>query len=53
MEPRIEVSLRIDVNGILSITAVDLDSNQSQSVQIVDMNLKALDALNAQEVDAL
>lgn len=47
MEPRIEVSLRIDVNGILSITAVDLDSKQSQSVQVVDMNVKAIEGLSA------
>ncbi len=45
MEPRIEVSLRIDVSGILSVTAIDLDTKQSQSVQVVDMSMKALEAL--------
>lgn len=45
MEPQIEVSLRIDVNGILSVTAMDLDTRQSQSIQIVDMSTKALEAL--------
>lgn len=45
MEPKIEVSLRIDVSGILSVTAIDLDTKQSQSVQVVDMNMKALEGL--------
>jgi molecular chaperone DnaK len=45
MEPKIEVSLRIDVSGILSVTAMDLDTKQSQSVQVVDMSMKALEAL--------
>ena len=47
MEPRIEVTLRIDVNGILSVTALDLDTRQSQSIQIVNMSSKALDALES------
>ncbi len=48
MEPRIEVSLRIDANGILSVTAIDLDTNVSQSVQIVDMASRARSAINEQ-----
>ena len=48
MEPRIEVSLRIDANGILSVTAIDLDTNVSQSVQIVDMSARAREALSEQ-----
>ena len=46
MVPQIEVSLKIDVDGILSITAVDLDTHQSQSVQVVDMNIKAMEGLD-------
>ncbi len=49
MEPRIEVSLRIDVSGIMSVTAVDLDSKQSRSIQVVDMSTKALDLLEEGE----
>lgn len=45
MEPRIEVTLQIDVSGILSVTAMDLDSKQSQTVQVVDMSMKALETL--------
>ena len=48
MEPQIEVTLRIDVNGILSITAVDLDTHQSQSVQVVDMSVRILNDLQKQ-----
>ena len=48
MAPRIEVSFSIDVNGILSVTALDLDTRQSQSIEIVDLTNKALDALNEQ-----
>jgi len=48
MEPQIEVTLRIDVNGILSITAMDLDTHQSQSVQIVDMSVKIMNDLQKQ-----
>lgn len=51
MEPRIEVTLRIDVNGILSITALDLDTQTSQSVQVVDMNIKAFEALDGMELE--
>ena len=51
MTPRIEVSFSIDVNGILSVTAIDLDTHQSQSVEIVDLTTKALDALeNASDI---
>ena len=46
MEPKIEVTLKIDVSGILSVTAIDLDTKQSQSVQVVDMSVKALEALD-------
>ena len=49
MEPQIEVSLRIDVNGILAVTAMDLDTKQSQSIQIVDMSAKAMEAMEAME----
>ncbi len=49
MEPRIEVSLRIDVSGILSVTACDLDTKQSQTVQVVDMCIKALEGLEDEE----
>ncbi len=49
MEPQIEVSLRIDVNGILSVTAIDLDTHQSQSVQVVDMSMRMLESLQSQE----
>ncbi|MBR4986746.1 MAG: Hsp70 family protein, partial [Proteobacteria bacterium] len=49
MEPQIEVSLRIDVSGILSVTAVDLQTRQSQSVQVVDMSMRALEALESEE----
>ena len=45
MEPRIEVSLKIDVSGIMSVTAVHLDSKLSRSIQVVDMSTKALDVL--------
>ena len=48
MEPQIEVSLRIDVSGILSVTAVDLETRQSQSVQVVDMSMRALEALESE-----
>jgi molecular chaperone DnaK len=35
-EPRIEVTFRIDANGILSVSAMDLDTNESQSIVIED-----------------
>lgn len=41
MVPKIEVSLHIDANGILSVSAVDLDTNVSQSIQIADMSVQA------------
>lgn len=48
MEPKIEVSLRIDANGILSVTAVDVDTNVSQSIKIVDMSTRAASAMREQ-----
>ena len=45
MEPKIEVTLRVDVSGILAVTAMDLDSKQSQTVTVVDMSTKALETL--------
>ena len=48
MVPQIEVSLRIDVSGILSVTAIDLETRQSQSVQVVDMSMRALEALESE-----
>lgn len=50
MTPRIEVSFSIDVNGILSVTAIDLDSHQSQSIEIVDLTAKALDVLESEPI---
>lgn len=42
MEPKIKVSFKIDVNGILSVSAIDEDTLQSQSIEIVDMARRAL-----------
>ncbi len=50
MEPRIEVTMRIDVSGILSVTAKDLDSQNSQTIQVVDMGIKSLGALNQGDI---
>lgn len=52
MQPRIEVSLRVDVNGILAVTAIDLDTGQSQSVEVVDMTMRALEALENSPIEA-
>lgn len=35
-EPRIEVSFELDVNGILNVTAVDIDSEVMQGITIVN-----------------
>ncbi|WP_051321394.1 molecular chaperone DnaK [Chrysiogenes arsenatis] len=37
-EPRIEVTFSIDANGIVSVAAVDLDTNHSQAITIKEMN---------------
>ncbi len=37
-EPRIEVSFELDVNGILNVTAVDLDSEIMQGITIVNQS---------------
>ena len=36
MVPRIDVTFRIDSNGILHVSAVDRDTNQSQTIEIRD-----------------
>ena len=41
-EPRIEVTFRIDASGMLSVSAMDLDTNESQSVVIEDYAQQAL-----------
>jgi len=46
MEPRIEVSLHINVSGILSVTAIDLDTQRSQTVEVVDMTMRAIRSLD-------
>ncbi|MFA5623519.1 MAG: Hsp70 family protein [Bradymonadales bacterium] len=46
MIPKIKVSFKIDVNGILEVSAIDEDSKESQSIEIVDMAKKALHSLN-------
>jgi molecular chaperone DnaK len=46
--PRIEVSFDIDANGILKVTAKDLDTNKEQNITI-----KATTSLSDEEVDNL
>ncbi|MDP7111381.1 MAG: Hsp70 family protein, partial [Myxococcota bacterium] len=41
MEPRIDVTFKIDANGILHVTAVDRDTGESQAVRIKDYMDKA------------
>ena len=36
MEPKIEVTFKVDANGILNVSARDLDTNQQQSITIRD-----------------
>ncbi len=45
MTPQIDVSFRIDANGILNVTAIDRDTGQAQSIEIVDMAKRALDSI--------
>lgn len=46
--PKIQVSFRIDANGILSVEAIDLGTNRSQSVSVTPAS-----GLSQTEVDAL
>jgi molecular chaperone DnaK len=41
-EPQIEVSFRVDANGILHVSAVDLDTGESQSIVIEDYAERAM-----------
>lgn len=41
MEPRIDVTFKIDANGILHVTAVDRDTGEAQTVRIRDYMEKA------------
>ena len=41
MEPRIDVTFKIDANGILHVTAIDRDTGESQAVRIKDYMEKA------------
>ncbi len=43
-EPRIEVTFRIDASGMLHVSAMDLDTNESQSIVIEDYAHQALAA---------
>ncbi len=43
-EPRIEVSFRIDSNGILHVSAIDLDTKESQTIIIKDYVQRAVEA---------
>jgi molecular chaperone DnaK len=45
MEPQIEVQLHINVSGILAVTAVDQDTKQSQTVEVVDMMVRAIQSM--------
>ncbi|MCI1735423.1 MAG: molecular chaperone DnaK [Bacilli bacterium] len=45
-EPRIQVTFSIDVNGIVSVSAKDLDSNQEQHITISNSNGLAKDEID-------
>ena len=47
-EPRIEVTFSIDVNGIVKVTAKDLDTQKSQDITISDSN-----GLSKEEIDRM
>ena len=46
MRPKINVTFKLDANGILNVTAVDRNTGNAQSIEIVDMAKRALDALD-------
>ncbi len=52
-EPRIEVTFRIDANGLLVVSAVDLDTGESQSVSIEDYGQRAMEEAERQGSDGL
>ncbi|MDX9720067.1 MAG: Hsp70 family protein [Myxococcota bacterium] len=45
MQPQIDVTFKLDANGILTVTAIDRDTGQEQSIEIVDMAKRALQAM--------
>ena len=47
-EPRIEVTFSIDVNGIVKVSAKDLDTNKEQEIVIKDSN-----GLSKEEIDRM
>ena len=51
MVPQIDVTFKIDANGILSVTARDQASQAAESIQIVDMAKRALDDVLGHETE--
>lgn len=45
-EPRIEVKFEIDIDGIISVSAVDLTTGVSQSIQIKDRKILSEEEIN-------
>ncbi len=52
-EPQIEVSFRIDASGMLSVSAMDLDTNETQSIVIEDYADRARQEQLKREADGL
>jgi molecular chaperone DnaK len=48
-EPRIEVSFRIDANGVLHVSALDLDTSESQAIVIENYAVQAKQAAADQD----
>jgi len=51
MEPRVDVTFKIDANGILHVTAIDRDTGESQTVRIKDYMEKAAGEAGAPTTD--
>ena len=52
-EPRIEVSFRIDPNGVLHVSAMDLDTSESQAIVIENYAAQAKELAERQAFDDL
>ncbi len=50
--PQIEVTFKIDANGILNVSAKDLGTNKEQSITIVTANKLSEDEINAKVMEA-